>query len=106
MTLYWGARRRDGLYSDLPEKWAAREPRFRYVPVLSDEQVPGIRYGFVHHAVIEDHPSLAGFEAYVCGVPAMTTAARRDFAAAGLPDDAFFVDAFITQADVAAPSEA
>ncbi len=101
MTLYWGARRREGLYSALPEKWAARDPRFRYVPVLSDEALPGMRHGLVHRAVLEDHPSLEGFEAYVCGVPAMTTAARRDFAAAGLPDDAFFVDAFITQADAA-----
>jgi len=101
LTLYWGARRREGLYSDLPEKWAAREPRFRYVPVVSDEAAPGVRSGLVHRAVVEDHPSLAGFEAYVCGVPAMTAAARRDFTAAGLPDNAFFVDAFITQADTA-----
>src|SRR4051812_22206477 len=33
MTLYWGARRRSGLYSDLPAKWAGQNPRFKYVPV-------------------------------------------------------------------------
>src|SRR5215207_1645246 len=36
MTLYWGARRRDGLYSELPHKWARENPRFKYVPVLSE----------------------------------------------------------------------
>jgi NAD(P)H-flavin reductase len=102
MTLYWGARRRGGLYSGLPEKWAAQHPRFRYIPVLSDETQPGIRHGFVHQAVLEDHPSLAGFQAYVCGVTALCRAARKDFRAAGLPVREFFIDTFTTQADIAA----
>ena len=106
MTLYWGARRLPGLYSNLPEKWQRQSPRFRYVPVLSDETAPGFRHGLVHRAVIEDHPSLARFQAYVCGVPAMTSAARRDFIAAGLPEDEFFMDAFVTKADLAAPAPA
>ena len=58
MTLYWGARQRSGLYSDLPEKWAAQNPRFKYIPVISDAVEPGMRHGFVHQAVLEDHPSL------------------------------------------------
>jgi NAD(P)H-flavin reductase/ferredoxin len=102
MTLYWGARRRSGLYSDLPLKWAARNPRFKYVPVLSDDPEPGIRHNLVHRAVLEDHKSLAGFQAYVCGVPVMTQAARSEFMAAGLPEDEFFADAFVTRADLAA----
>ena len=76
MTLYWGARQRAGLYSDLPQKWAAQNPRFKYVPVLSDAPEPGIRHNLVHKAVLEDHPSLDGFQAYVCGVPVMTQAAK------------------------------
>lgn len=100
MTLYWGARRRDDLYlPDLPKKWAAQNERFRFVPVLSEEGWAG-RQGFVHRAVLEDHRDLAAFEAYACGVPAMTTAARRDFTAAGLPPDRFFCDAFVTPADL------
>jgi NAD(P)H-flavin reductase/ferredoxin len=102
MTLYWGARHAGGLYSDLPLKWQAQNPRFRYVPVLSDVTAPGVRQGFVHQAVLEDHASLAGFQAYLCGVPAMTRAARKDFRAAGLPVKEFFIDTFTTQADVAA----
>jgi NAD(P)H-flavin reductase/ferredoxin len=104
MTLYWGARQRSGLYSGLPERWQAEHPHFDYVPVLSDAEVTGIRHGLVHEAVLADHPSLAPFQAYVCGVPAMTNAARRDFLAAGLPADEFYCDAFTTKADVAAPA--
>jgi NAD(P)H-flavin reductase len=102
MTLYWGARRLSGLYSELPQKWAAQHKRFRYIPVLSDETVPGIRHGLVHQAVLQDHPSLAEFQAYVCGVTALCRAARRDFRAAGLPVREFFIDTFTTQADIAA----
>lgn len=100
-TLYWGARQRAGLYSDLPEKWAKANPRFRYVPVLSDAPAPGIRHNLVHKAVLEDHPSLKEFQAYVCGVPVMTQAAKAEFIAAGLPDGEFFADAFVTRAEVA-----
>jgi len=102
MTLYWGARQRSGLYSDLPEKWAAQKPRFKYIPVISDAVEPGMRHGFVHQAVLADHPSLADFQAYVCGVPALCRAARKDFRAAGLPVREFFIDTFTTQADIAA----
>ena len=106
MTLYWGARRRSGLYSDLPEKWAAQHQRFHYIPVLSDEVAPGMRHGLVHQAVLEDHPSLAKFQAYVCGVTALCRAARKDFRAAGLPVREFFIDTFTTQADIAAAKPA
>ena len=102
MILYWGARQRAGLYSDLPDKWAKANPRFRYVPVLSDTPEPGIRHNLVHKAVLEDHPSLKGFQAYVCGVPVMTQAAKAEFVAAGLPEGEFFADAFVPRAEVAA----
>jgi len=106
VVLYWGARSRGDLYMDgLARRWAAEQPNFRYVPVLSE---PGAgdawsgRIGFVHRAVIEDLPDLSGYQVYACGVPAMIDAARRDFAAeCGLPEDQFFADAFTTQADLA-----
>ena len=103
MTLYWGARQRSGLYlASLPEKWAAEHKRFRYIPVISDVVEPGMRHGLVHQAVLEDHPSLANFQAYVCGVSALCRAARKDFRAAGLPVREFFIDTFTTKADIAA----
>ncbi len=101
MMLYWGARTRAGLYSELPRKWQRDVPHFSYVPVLSESREPDMRFGFVHQAVLTDHPSLAEFQAYVCGPPAMIGAARRDFLAAGLPADEFFLDAFTTRADEA-----
>jgi NAD(P)H-flavin reductase len=102
MTLYWGARTRAGLYSEQPAKWASQHSHFKYVPVISDAPEPGIRHNLVHRAVLEDHPNLAGFQAYSCGVPVMTQAARTEFVAAGLPPDEFFADAFVTRGEVAA----
>src|SRR4051812_19838508 len=101
VTLYWGARTRGGLYSELPGKWTEQNPLFKYVPVISDPPEPGIRHNLVHKAVLEDHPRLARFQAYVCGVPVMTQASQREFLAAGLPADEFFADAFVTRAEVA-----
>ncbi len=37
ITLYWGCRAKRDLYMlDLPTRWAAERPNFRFVPVLSD----------------------------------------------------------------------
>lgn len=107
LTLYWGARRLRDLYQlDVPLKWAERQKNFRFVPVLSepspDDGWRG-RRGFVHRAVIEDCETLAGCEVYACGVNAMVNAARRDFIGErALAPAAFFCDAFVTPADVAA----
>jgi NAD(P)H-flavin reductase/ferredoxin len=106
VTLYWGGRRSRDLYqADVAQKWAQQHPNFRFVPVLSEPEDGWTgRTGFVHLAVLEDFPSLAGHEVYACGVPAMTNAARRDFTSrAGLPADAFHCDAFVTT-DALAPT--
>lgn len=102
-VLYWGARTRKDLYQlELPQKWAAERPNFRFVPVLSEEDWPG-RKGMVHQAVMDDFATLARCEVYACGVNAMVSAARRDFLAErALPPEAFFCDAFVTPADAAA----
>lgn len=101
--LYVGARSREGLYRDeLARRFAAASRRIHYVPVLS-EATPACRWdgrgGLVHAAALADLPDLSGFDAYVCGAPAMVDAARRDFVAAGLPEDRFFADAFTVAAD-------
>jgi CDP-4-dehydro-6-deoxyglucose reductase len=98
MTLYRGARQPADLYlNELPESWQ-REHGISYVPVLSDV-APGEawngRRGLVHQAVMEDLPDLSGHEVYACGAPAMIDAARRDFCTrCGLPESAFYADAF------------
>jgi CDP-4-dehydro-6-deoxyglucose reductase len=106
MTLYWGGRRPKDLYlNELPAKWAAEHPNFRYVPVISDalpEDGWAGRKGFVHLAVMEDFPDLSGCQVYACGVPVMVEAARRDFIGrCRLPEDEFYADSFTTQADLA-----
>lgn len=97
MTLYRGSLALRDLYlPDLPKKWQA-ENGIDYIPVLSDprpEDDWGGRSGFVHFAVLEDHPDLSGYQVYCCGAPAMVEAAHRDFVAAGLPPEEFFSDAF------------
>ena len=80
-------------------------PHLKYVSVVSDalpEDEWRGRTGFVHQAVLEDLPDLSGHQVYACGAPAMVDAARRDFVQqAGLPDYAFYADAFTSEADKA-----
>lgn len=97
ITLYWGGRRLQDLYmKELPEKWAQQHAQFRFIPVLSEEVLEGVRSGLVHQAAMQDFPSLAGHEVYACGVPAMINAARLDFTRrCGLDPDDFHCDAFV-----------
>jgi CDP-4-dehydro-6-deoxyglucose reductase len=106
VVLYWGCRARKDLYLDeLPRRWAAEQPNFSYVPVLSEPRPEDGwtgRTGFVHQAVMADLPDLSGHQVYACGVPLMVAAARADFTTTcGLPPDEFFADAFTSQADLA-----
>jgi len=99
MVLYWGVRSLVDLYlPELPVKWQEENDNFTFIPVLSD---PGPeddwlgRTGFVHQAVLDDFPSLAGYQVYACGAPAMTDIAKKDFVEQrGLAEDEFFCDAF------------
>jgi CDP-4-dehydro-6-deoxyglucose reductase len=106
MTLYWGGRRPVDLYHDaLCRRWEEEVPGFSYVPVISDalpEDGWSARVGFVHRAVMADHPDLSAYEVYACGAPIVVESARHDFISrCGLHEDAFFADAFTTAADTA-----
>lgn len=108
LLLYRGARRAADLYlKELPESWQ-RDHGITYVPVLSDaaaEEAWTGRLGLVHEAVMADLPDLSGHEVYACGAPAMIDAARRDFITrCGLPEAAFYADAFTPAAMPAAGS--
>jgi CDP-4-dehydro-6-deoxyglucose reductase len=94
--LYWGARDvRDVYEMDLVREWAARYPQLRFTPVLSEPGAPGEwRTGLVHEAVLADHPTLAPFEVYAAGPPAMVEAIRATFPSRGLPDDRLHFDSF------------
>jgi len=102
--LYWGCRSKADVYlHDWALEAAAAMPNLRYIPVLSDPKPEDAwtgRTGFVHHAVMHDHPNLMNHQVYACGVPIMVESAKRDFEMkCGLPDDEFYADAFTSEAD-------
>jgi len=105
-TLYWGGRRPEDLYQDA---WVRAQleqmPNLTYVPVVSNATPQDAwtgRTGFVHKAVIEDLPDLSGYQVYACGAPIVVDSARLDYSdLAGLPEDEFYADSFITEADKA-----
>jgi CDP-4-dehydro-6-deoxyglucose reductase len=103
-TLYWGGRRPKDLYLDAwVQGLLPLMPTLTYFPVVSDaipeDQWVG-RTGFVHQAVLQDHPDLSGYQVYACGAPIVVDSARKDFcAAAHLPEEEFFADAFTSEAD-------
>ncbi|MCA0176169.1 MAG: CDP-6-deoxy-delta-3,4-glucoseen reductase [Proteobacteria bacterium] len=103
-VLYWGVRRPADLYLHAwAEAAAASLPWLRYVPVCSEPRPEDGwlgRSGFVHQAVMADLPDLSAQQVYACGAPAMVHAAQTDFTQrCGLPDEAFFADAFTSEAD-------
>ncbi|MEZ5706039.1 MAG: CDP-6-deoxy-delta-3,4-glucoseen reductase [Burkholderiaceae bacterium] len=103
-TLYWGGRRPADLYqNDWVKAQAAAMPNLQYVPVVSDalpEDNWTGRTGFVHQAVLDDISDLSGHQVYACGAPIVVESAQRDFVAkAQLPAEAFFADAFTSEAD-------
>lgn len=105
-TLYWGGRRPADLYMD---DWVrarlAEMPNLTYVPVISDalpEDAWQGRTGFVHLAVLQDHPDLSGYQVYACGAPVVVDSARSAYTTqAGLPEHEFYADSFTTEADKA-----
>jgi CDP-4-dehydro-6-deoxyglucose reductase len=87
----------------LPARWQQEHSNFTFIPVLSDP-LPGDawkgRTGLVHQAVLDDFASLAGYQVYACGAPAMTDVARETFVGTrGLPEDEFYCDAFTYSLD-------
>jgi CDP-4-dehydro-6-deoxyglucose reductase, E3 len=104
ITLYWGGRRPKDLYAlDICAQWQQQMPHFNFIPVISnacDDDVWQGRTGFLHHAAMQDIPNMSAYDVYACGAPIMVDAARKDFTQqCRLSDDAFFADAFLSQAD-------
>jgi CDP-4-dehydro-6-deoxyglucose reductase len=105
-TLYWGGRRPSDLYmNDWVDAQLKVMPQLTYVPVVSNalpEDAWTGRTGFVHQAVLQDHPQLDAFQVYACGAPIVVESARADYVQkAGLPEEAFFADSFTSEADKA-----
>lgn len=108
VAIYWGAKAREDLYMpELPEAWSKQYPHIKFIPVLS-EALPQDnwqgRTGLVHQAVLDDIADLSAYEVYCCGAPAMVEVAHVSFLQAGLPEDAFYSDAFNYAKPVPAPA--
>ncbi len=107
ITLYWGGRRPQDLYAlDICKEWQNQQnylSSFKFIPVVSNalpEDAWKGRSGFLHHAVMEDIPNMSEYDVYACGAPIMIDSARKDFIEhCNLNADAFFADAFLSQAD-------
>ena len=104
VSVYWGGRRPEDLYQDAwLKELAAKMPNLTYIPVVSDalpEDNWSGRTGFVHQAVLDDFADLSGHEVYACGAPVVVDAARTSYIGQrGLPEEAFFADAFTSAAD-------
>ena len=81
----------------------AAMPNLKYVPVVSNAEAEDHwsgRTGFVHLAVLQDHPDLSGFQVYACGAPIVIESAQRDHVSqGGLPPEEFYADSFTSEAD-------
>lgn len=102
--LYWGARTPPDVYEmALVREWVARYPQLRFTPVLSEMEASSEwRTGWVHEAVLADHPNLAPFDVYAAGPPAMVEAIRATFPSRGVSEDRLHFDSFDYAPDVTA----
>jgi len=95
---YWGARHAADVYEE--ERmlgWTRRHPQLDFTAVLSEAsrvEAAHHRTGWVHDAVLADHPDLSGFEVYAAGPPAMIEAMRSAFPRHGLPPQRLYFDSF------------
>jgi aquacobalamin reductase/NAD(P)H-flavin reductase len=95
--LYWGAKSLEQIYeADELSALASQHANIHFHPVLEHgaKDWQG-KTGLVHQAVLTDiADEIADYQIYIAGPFAMAKVARDDFAAAGLPSDALFGDAY------------
>jgi CDP-4-dehydro-6-deoxyglucose reductase, E3 len=95
---YWGARHAADVYEE--ERvlgWTISHPQLSFTAVLSEATLAEAahhRTGWVHEAVLADHPDLGPFEVYAAGPPAMVEAVRASFPRHGLPAERLYFDSF------------
>lgn len=86
--LYWGVRILSDFYLQaLITRWAKYLPNFHYIPILSGKDELNKwkgRTGWVHEAIIQDHPNLEHFHIYASGPTEMVYAALHAFKSHGL----------------------
>jgi CDP-4-dehydro-6-deoxyglucose reductase, E3 len=102
---YWGARHAADVYEEARVlEWAGRHRQLAFTAVLSHADAAERRHtraGWVHEAVLADHPDLSAFEVYAAGPPAMIEAMREAFPRHGLPPERLYFDSFDYAPDAA-----
>lgn len=97
LYLYWGARIINDFYlNDLVARWEKYIPNFHYIPILSGKEDQARwkgRSGWVHDAIIQDHPHLENFQIYASGPTEMVYAALHTFKIHGLNRALMYSDA-------------
>ncbi len=105
---YWGARGSEDLYEEaLLLEWAQAHPQLQLRSVLSEAPAGSgahRRAGWVHEAVLAEHPDLSGFEVYAAGPPALIEAVRAEFPRRGLDPQRLYFDSFDYAPDATARS--
>jgi CDP-4-dehydro-6-deoxyglucose reductase len=100
LHVYWGARHAIDVYEDaLVLDWVRAYPQLEFNVVLSeatgvDPSARHHRLGWVHEAVLADHPSLDAFDVYAAGPPALVEAIRAAFPQRGVSEDRLHFDSF------------
>ena len=96
VSVYWGGRTAADLYLDS----VGVAGRHRYVPVLSraGDAWAGAR-GHVQDVFLGEAPDLTNAIVYACGSPAMIHDAKAQLVRAGLAENNFFSDAFVSSSN-------
>ncbi|NLT29983.1 MAG: 2Fe-2S iron-sulfur cluster binding domain-containing protein [Propionibacterium sp.] len=104
ITLYAGARAPDYLYDlDLFRELEEEYPdQFTFNPCVDTGEGEGLRTGYVSSVMEEDFERLGGYQAYICGSPAMVEGTLKSLMSRRLfPRDIFHED-FFNEGDKAA----
>lgn len=103
VDLYWGARFARDVYEEARVlDWVRQYPNLRFTAVLSEAtetKAPHQRLGWVHEAVLDDHPRLDAFDVYAAGPPGLVEAIRSSYPARGLREGHLFFDSFDYSSD-------
>lgn len=104
LHLFWGVDESIDLYMlEQARKWAKQNTHIQFTCAISEHhgaQQADSFQGFVHAAVLQQYPDLAGFDIYMSGPPAMIDIARTAFAENGAEPQRIFFDSFEFGLDV------
>jgi CDP-4-dehydro-6-deoxyglucose reductase len=104
LHLFWGVRTQDELYmQDQAMQWANDHSHIQYTSALSEPAAGNDSKsfeGFVHEAVLDQHPDLSLFDIYMSGPPIMIDSAREAFVKHAADESRIFFDSFEFGLDV------